>query len=104
MPFLLGTLSNPRNADDLDAERLITGYFASFVRTGDPNPDMGFLQVRGYAGTSEAVRETGRWEQVGGKAGPIRHLDWPGKEGMFVDTAQCEWLGYGLDYYFDGGR
>lgn len=104
MPFVLGTLARPRNADDLDAQRLITGYFAAFVRTGDPNPEEGFLRAKGYVGMAEVVRERGRWEEVGGREGPVRVLDWPGREGGFVDTAQCEWLGYGLDYYFEGGR
>ena len=41
---------NPlRDADDLKAAQLISGYFAQFTKTGDPNPQLKYLEVRGYA-------------------------------------------------------
>jgi hypothetical protein len=41
-----------RNADDLKALQLISGYFAAFTRSGNPNPSMKYLQVRGYTNVS----------------------------------------------------
>jgi hypothetical protein len=62
------------------------------------------LKVRGYSKAIEAVRSTGSWGEVESKKGEIRLLDYPGKKSDFVDTEQCVWLGYGLDYYLKGGK
>ena len=51
---------NPlRDANDLKASQLISGYFAQFCKTGDPNPSLEYLQVRGYLNVS-SVRSTPR--------------------------------------------
>ena len=44
----------PRDAADTKATQLITGYFASFAKTGDPNPSEVYLRVRGYSEVSLA--------------------------------------------------
>jgi carboxylesterase type B len=103
MPWAFGTLNTIRDPNDLYSVQLVSGYFASFVKTGQPNPDARYLSVRGYDKTIEGVRKSGQWQQVQGKQGPIKHLDFPSPNSGFVDTEQCEWLGYGLDYYFKGG-
>jgi carboxylesterase type B len=99
LPWVFGTLNTIRNPDDLYSVQLVSGYFASFVRTGNPNPDPEYLRARGYDKSIEGVREGGLWQAVSGEAGPIRLLDYPGSKSDFIDTKQCEWLGYGLDYY-----
>ncbi|KAF2786461.1 acetylcholinesterase precursor, partial [Melanomma pulvis-pyrius CBS 109.77] len=64
MPWIFGTLATIREPDDLYSVQLVSSYFASFVRTGSPNPDPEYLRVRGYSRAGEAVRRTGRWGAV----------------------------------------
>lgn len=103
MPWLFGNISPLREPEDLWSVQLSTAYFGSFVRSGQPNPDEGFLEVRGYGKVLEAVRETGRWEKVRDEKGPMRLLDWPAVERDFIDVEQCAWLNYTLGYYLEGG-
>ncbi|KAJ4395111.1 hypothetical protein N0V85_006681 [Neurospora sp. IMI 360204] len=37
-----------RDEKDLPFEQFVLDSFASFIRTGDPNPDEGFLRARGF--------------------------------------------------------
>ena len=48
--------------DGLDAKfgQLITGYWTSFARNLDPNPDMAYLKVRGYWDTIEQIGKSGQ--------------------------------------------
>lgn len=106
MPWVFGTLSTIREPEDLWSEQLVSSYFGAFVRTGDPNPDLKYLQVRGYDKVIEGVKGYGQWSQVEGgkKSGDeVRHLDWPSTNSGYVDVEQCDWLGYPLDYYLKGG-
>ena len=106
MPWVFGTLSMIREPEDLWSEQLITSYFGSFVRSGNPNPDLKYLEARGYDKVIEGVKNYGQWNQVdGGKKGgdEVRLLDWPSTNTGFVDIEQCSWLGYPLDYYLKGG-
>ncbi|KAF2706946.1 alpha/beta-hydrolase [Pleomassaria siparia CBS 279.74] len=106
MPWVFGTLSTIREPEDLYSVQLVSSYFASFVRSGSPNPDPEYLRVRGYTNVIEGVRKSGSWEAVKGrgKNGEVRLLDWPGKKAGFVHQEQCEWLGYGVDYYLKSGK
>ena len=106
MPWVFGTLSTIREPEDLWSEQLVSSYFGSFVRSGDPNPDLKYLQVRGYDKVIEGVKNYGQWSQVDGgkKSGDeVRLLDWPSTNTGYVDVEQCNWLGYPLDYYLKGG-
>ncbi|KAL1610624.1 hypothetical protein SLS60_002294 [Paraconiothyrium brasiliense] len=103
LPFVFGTLSTIREPADLYYTQLTSSYFASFVKTGDPNPDPEYLKVRGYDKVVDAVRRTGDWDEVTSNGREIRLLDYPSRSAPFVDVEQCEWLGYGLDYYLKGG-
>ena len=107
MPWLFGTLNRIREAQDLWSVQLTSSYFAAFVRTGDPNPNLEYLNARGYHRVIEGAQTFGQWTQVGAgkKAGDeIRLLDWPSKSAAFVDVEQCAWLGYPLDYYLNQGE
>ncbi|KAF1938820.1 alpha/beta-hydrolase [Clathrospora elynae] len=107
MPWLFGTLDRIREPEDLWSEQLVSSYFASFVRSGDPNPSLGYLDVRGYDKVIEGVKKYGSWGQIDAtkKSGDeIRLLDWPSKSASFQDVEQCDWLGYPLDYYLKGGK
>jgi hypothetical protein len=71
-PFIFGNLAPIRDPEDLWAAQLNSGYFAAFVKTGNPNPDTRYLQKRGYGIVLGAVEETGRWASIRGADGPTR--------------------------------
>lgn len=103
MPWIFGTLSTIRDPNDLYSVQLISGYFAEFVRSGQPNPSEGYLRTRGYLKSVEAIEKTGPWVQVSGKQGPIKLLDYPSVSSPFLDVPQCAFLNYSISYYLDGG-
>ncbi|KAK3677710.1 hypothetical protein LTR78_002560 [Recurvomyces mirabilis] len=92
-----------RDADDLKAVQLISGYYAQFAKNGNPNPNPQYLQVRGYTNTTQGVRESGPWLPVNSKTGPTKKLDWPSPTVTFPDLAQCAFLNYSINYYLEGG-
>lgn len=102
-PFIFGNLSPIRDPDDLYAAQLNSGYFAQFVKDGQPNPSQRYLQKRGYTATLTAVEQTGRWASIRGTDGPIRLLDYPSIESGFLEAPQCAFLNYPLNYYLKGG-
>jgi carboxylesterase type B len=109
MPWVFGAFGpgqNFRDAADLYSLQLSTSYFGSFVRTGNPNPPTSYLKVRGYETALEGTQKAGTWKQVGagGDQGVLLEIDWPSTVKSFADLEQCKWLGYGVDYYLDGGR
>ncbi|KAK3715664.1 hypothetical protein LTR37_006889 [Vermiconidia calcicola] len=102
--FTYGNQNPLRNADDLKAAQLISGYFAQFAKTGDPNPPLEYLQVRGYTNTTAAVEEGGAWEEVQSKTGPTKALDYPALTVEFPDLPQCAFLNYSISYYLNSNR
>jgi carboxylesterase type B len=97
--WMFGFMGNMRDEGDLYSMQYSVDALSAFIRTGDPNPSPEMLDLLGHVKTKEIVKETGRWEPVTGKRGPIRVLDYPGTNAEFVDVEQCKWLGYGLEYY-----
>ncbi|KAF1845339.1 acetylcholinesterase precursor [Cucurbitaria berberidis CBS 394.84] len=107
MPWLFGTLNRIRELEDLWSVQLVSSYFGAFVRSGNPNPSLLYLDARGYDKVIEGVKKHGSWGEVDAdKTGgnEIRLLDWPSKSAGFVDVKQCAWLGYPLNYYLKGGK
>ena len=104
MPWVFGNLGALRDNDDLFSIQLTSGYFASFVKSGDPNPDMKYLGARGYRNSISAVMKGGRWDEVSGTQGPMKLLDYPSFSSGFQDVPQCAFLNYSLSYYVDGGK
>ncbi|EXJ87912.1 esterase/lipase [Capronia coronata CBS 617.96] len=104
MDWLFGSFYVPlRDANDLFSVQLVSGYFAEFVRSGQPNPSLDYLRARGYTKSLQGVQESGLWDKVSSDTGPIKHLDYPALTGTFVDVPQCAWLNYSLSYYLEGG-
>ncbi|KAG8156751.1 hypothetical protein KVR01_013356 [Diaporthe batatas] len=101
--FTYGNQNPLRDARDLKASQLISGYYAAFARTGSPNPGEDYLAARGYDDTLAAVRGTGPWDPVSGDEGPAKQLDYPAETISFLDVPQCAFLNYSLSYYLDGG-
>ena len=101
--FTYGNQDPLRDERDLQASQLISGYYTAFAKTGSPNPSEKYLQVRGYADTLAAVRQTGPWDPVSGARGPAKNLDYPARTIVFPELEQCTFLNYTLSYYLDGG-
>ena len=90
-----------RDAGDLPFEQFVLDSFAAFIRTGDPNPDRGYLEAKGYEETLAMVKRAGKWVPATKKGGMgLRVLDWPKvKMSGFREAEQCEALGLGLKYF-----
>jgi len=95
-----------RDEGDLPFEQLVLDMFASFVRTGNPNPQKGFLVARGFKETLRRVEEDEEWVPAEKGAMRLRVLDWapPGKKTKvmegFREVEQCKGLGLGVEEYY----
>ncbi|KZT69951.1 carboxylesterase from carbohydrate esterase [Daedalea quercina L-15889] len=103
--YVFGSLpSTSPYRDDLDLpfmQRMIDVWTA-FARTYNPNPDPAYLATRWYNNTLAAVHEEEPWQPVISAnldTAPLRTLQWTSFMGPFAEQAQCDYLGYPLDYY-----
>ncbi|KAL0473272.1 Alpha/Beta hydrolase protein [Neurospora intermedia] len=89
-----------RDEKDLPFEQFVLDSFASFIRTGDPNPEKGFLRARGFESTRTEVQR-GEWVASSRRAGvKLKVLDWPSRlENGWREVQQCKGIGLGVDYY-----
>ncbi|KXT00094.1 hypothetical protein AC578_5780 [Pseudocercospora eumusae] len=101
--FTYGNQDPLRDDTDLLANQLISGYFAQFVKTGDPNPDLGYLRLRGYYDQLRSAQQSGGWQPVRSQSGPVKALGHPSRTTNFPDVEQCKFLNYSLSYYLEGG-
>lgn len=92
-----------RDANDLADQQLQGGMISSFIRTGDPNIAVGYLQARGYTTTLQLIKKQGPWGKVSSATGPIKVFQDMAYTEPFQDLAQCAFLGYPIDYYLNGG-
>lgn len=107
--FTFGTLGESipgtpfRDSNDLLFEQVIVDQWTSFARTFDPNPEPAFLEARGYTTTTEALKAWGAWEEVGAAnrngTNVLRLLDVPSSSVEWLEQAQCDVLGFGLNFY-----
>ncbi|KAM7211772.1 alpha/beta-hydrolase [Rhypophila decipiens] len=86
-----------RDGLDVKFMQLIVDYWSWFARTGDPNPDERYLEVRGYLNTLGQVRTRGRWEKVTVQNPTTRILQWDGVQVPFESQEVCRALGAGYD-------
>lgn len=99
--FVFGTLRRngypDRDGLDVPFAQLAIDYWASFARTGDPNPEAEWLKARGYFGTLEQVNKVGRWEAVNPERPTMRVLQWDGKQADMIERERCVSMGIQLD-------
>lgn len=96
-------LNSIRDENDLIFAQLTSGYVGNFIRQSNPNTPTGWLKARGYTRELAAVEASGSWEAVSGAEGPIKLLDATSRTAPFQDPEQCSFLGYGIQYYVNGG-
>ncbi|KAI9749687.1 MAG: hypothetical protein M4579_006777 [Chaenotheca gracillima] len=99
MPWIFGNLGTLRDANDLYSIQLESGYFAEFIKSGQPNPSQLYLRVRDYTKTLQAIQKTGPWDAVKNDHGPMRLLDYPSIAADFQDLPQCAFLNYSINYF-----
>ncbi|KAK0643802.1 Alpha/Beta hydrolase protein [Cercophora newfieldiana] len=92
--------------DGLDGPfmQLALDYWTAFARTGDPNPEREYLQVRGHWHTLNQVEKTGRWEAVSAEKPTMRLLQWDGGQIPFGEAEVCKALGAPLDVFETDGK
>lgn len=89
-----------RAMEDLYATQLISDYISSFIRTLDPNPSLDYLTVRNYTKTLDVVKNLS-WKSINSTEpqGSVQRLDYPATADTFIDTEQCKFLNFPIDYY-----
>ncbi|KAF3939080.1 Acetylcholinesterase [Dactylella cylindrospora] len=92
-----------RDGLDILFSQYSVDLWASFARTGNPNPDVNFLRARGYFNTLGRVDKTGKWNKLDRKRQdlkfPVRVLQWDSHDDFVTEVPQCDALGMPLDYY-----
>ncbi|KAI2642677.1 cholinesterase [Xylaria nigripes] len=85
--------------DDLDLpfEQFIVDSFSSFVRVYNPNPDLTYLQARGYTNTTRHIKHSGVWKAATKDNIMKRTLQWPSFQSSFIELEQCEEIGLPLN-------
>lgn len=86
-----------RDANDLPFMQLTVDYWTAFARSGgNPNPDMGYLQARGYWNTIGQIQASGEWTPVNAQKPQFLNMMWNSYMMDFVDEEQCKVLGQPL--------
>lgn len=104
LPFTFGTLGQGSQAfrDEFDYpfEQVTVDVWTAFARTHNPNPDPALLALRGYTTTAAALKAWGPWRDVQ-SAEPVRLINWPSKGSDWLETKQCDLLGFPLNFFED---
>ncbi|KAJ7138056.1 Alpha/Beta hydrolase protein [Mycena epipterygia] len=79
-----------RNERDIEYTTMIQDMWASFARTGDPNPPKSYLAARGYESTLKAL-SSWTWPQFTAGKPVVAQLQYPGlATGTLPDIARCK--------------
>jgi carboxylesterase type B len=87
-----------RDEHDEPFQHLVTDYWTSFGRTYDPNPDVSFLEARGYWDTIGRLQVAGKWPQVDAEDPQLMQLQYDPFVHSFVDDAQCAVINLPINY------
>jgi carboxylesterase type B len=93
-----------RDSDDIIHAALQMDMWASFSRSGNPNPSTKYLSMRGYTDTAERLYEMGGWAQTTSDKLNILSLGpYPEMQDLAIRGDQCSAYGLPLDYIAQGG-
>lgn len=89
-----------RDGHDILFAQLMADSWSSFVRDHDPNPDINYLQARGYNDTIRSINATGSWKAVNSTTPSKRLLSAlnPCDVG-FTEIEQCADLDLPIDMF-----
>jgi hypothetical protein len=94
-----------RDENDTPFAQLVVDYWSAFARSGgDPNPDMGYLQARGYWSTINQIQTSGPWTSVDAEQGAqpmLLEMMWNSYMRPFAEEEQCAILNQPLDYWVE---
>ncbi|KAK3079087.1 hypothetical protein LTS18_005774, partial [Coniosporium uncinatum] len=82
--------------------QFVLDSWTAFARMGNPNPDVRFLEARGFINTTRAVEASGAWKAVGENDLTLRLMQYPPVQegfGVYGGQEQCQALGFPIDYY-----
>ena len=106
LSYTFGTLSYTGQPDrdglDIPMSQFVLDTMASFARTYDPNPNLDWLNARGFTNTTTAAQLSDAWAQVQADDPSLRVFQWPSFQAafdIFSSTERCNALGLPLDYY-----
>ncbi|WVF70060.1 hypothetical protein IAT40_004847 [Kwoniella sp. CBS 6097] len=91
-----------RDGLDTPMSQFVVDTWASFARTHDPNPDPAFLSARGFANTTQAVNQAGKFPKLDPGNPRLRVFQWPSYQAeleIFSSKEKCNSLGLPLTYY-----
>ncbi|KAJ7706739.1 alpha/beta-hydrolase [Mycena rosella] len=81
-----------RNVRDIEYTTMIQDMWASFARTGNPNPPAAYLAARGYDSTLKVLSRWA-WPQFTAEKPVVAQLQYPGVlTGTLPDIARCKVL------------
>jgi len=88
-----------RDEFDLPFAQSVLDSWASFARTANPTPNLGYLKARGYTNTTREVELTGPWTPFRRGDYRLRRLQWPSVMVDLDEVEQCRALQLPLGYY-----
>ncbi|KAJ5179392.1 hypothetical protein N7492_002602 [Penicillium capsulatum] len=88
-----------RDQFDLPFEQYVLDAWASFARSGNPNPELGFLKARGYWNTTRQMEMAEPWVPFQQNDYRLRLLQWPSKMMTLNELDQCRVLNMSLHMY-----
>lgn len=97
-----GFLNIPdRDGLDIRFSQYVVDAWAQFAWNHDPNPNLEYLDARGYTNTTLTVKKMQEWPAVGNTTDTLilRELNAELDDVPFKEMRQCEVLDFPIDYY-----
>jgi hypothetical protein len=89
----------PRDENDIPFSQYVVDSWTSFARTGNPNPEMGFLEARGFTNTTRLVTQAGTWNSLHIANPQLRVLGTVPRMEGFREVEQCNVLKQPLGFF-----
>lgn len=97
--WVFGNRVQLRDANDLYSQQQGVSYFASFIKSGNPNADPAYLDVRGYDRVSQGLQTVGSWKSATSTDGNVAILNYPPSTSRaYLAEQRCARLGVPLDH------
>jgi len=91
-----------RDQFDIPVSQFMLDSWTAFARTGNPNPDVRFLEAREFVNTTRAIEAGGAWKAVNENDLTPRLIQHPPVQegfGIYGGQEQCQALGFPIDDY-----
>lgn len=92
-----------RDENDVPFSQFVVDTWSAFARSGNPTPDVAYLEARGFTNTTREIQESSpAWPSVTTDELTLRLLQWPSSEqpfSIFDGQPQCRAVSFPIDYY-----